>query len=48
MNQNINKYRDKLKNIIEYGGSLNETTIRRCFIDLVYKYQIKNFHFLLF
>ena len=35
MNQNINKYRNKLQKIIAYGGSLNETTIRRCFIGLV-------------
>ncbi|MDC3351950.1 N-6 DNA methylase [Crocinitomicaceae bacterium] len=31
----INKYRNSLNNIIEFGGSLNETTIRRSFIDLV-------------
>lgn len=31
----INKYRNSLNSIVEYGGSLNETTIRRSFIDLV-------------
>jgi predicted helicase len=35
MNLSINKYRNTLQNIIDYGGSINETTIRRCFIDLV-------------
>lgn len=35
MNIYINKYRNKLKEIVEFGGSLNETTIRRSFIDLV-------------
>lgn len=35
MNPYINKYRNELNNIISYGGSLNETTIRRCFISLV-------------
>jgi predicted helicase len=35
MTQSINKYRNELKKIIDYGGSLNETTIRRCFISLV-------------
>ncbi|MDR1239391.1 MAG: hypothetical protein LBK27_04690 [Treponema sp.] len=35
MNLSINKYRNNLQNIIDYGGSINETTIRRCFIDLV-------------
>ncbi|MDR1566075.1 MAG: hypothetical protein LBS48_02180 [Treponema sp.] len=35
MNLSINKYRKKLQNIIDYGGSINETAIRRCFIDLV-------------
>ena len=31
----IDRYRNKLKEIVEYGGSLNETSIRRSFIDLV-------------
>ena len=31
----INKYRNSLNDIIEFGGSLNERTIRRSFIDLV-------------
>ena len=31
----IDKYRNKLKEIIEFGGSINETTIRRSFISLV-------------
>ena len=35
MIQSINKYRNELKKIIDFGGSLNETTIRRCFISLV-------------
>jgi hypothetical protein len=35
MNLSINKYRTKRQNIIDYDGSINETTIRRCFIDLV-------------
>jgi predicted helicase len=35
MLQSINKYRNELKKIIDFGGSLNETTIRRCFISLV-------------
>ena len=35
MVQSIYKYRNELKKIIEFGGSLNETAIRRCFIDLV-------------
>ena len=35
MTQSINKYRNELKKIVDYGGSLNETTIRRCFISLV-------------
>jgi len=35
MIQSINKYRNELKKIVDYGGSLNETTIRRCFISLV-------------
>ncbi|MDR1286657.1 MAG: N-6 DNA methylase [Treponema sp.] len=35
MNLNINKYRNALQNIIDYGGGINETTIRRCFIDMV-------------
>lgn len=35
MNAYINKYRNELRNIIDYGGSLNETAIRRCFITLV-------------
>jgi predicted helicase len=35
MMQSINNYRNELKKIVDFGGSLNETTIRRCFIDLV-------------
>jgi hypothetical protein len=35
MLQSIHKYRNALKKIIDFGGSLNETTIRRCFIGLV-------------
>jgi len=35
MVQSIHKYRNELQKIIDYGGSLNETTIRRCFISLV-------------
>ncbi|MDR1219263.1 MAG: N-6 DNA methylase [Treponema sp.] len=35
MNLSINKYRNTLQKTINYGGSINETTIRRCFIDLV-------------
>ena len=31
----INKYRNELKKTVDYGGSLNETTIRKCFIELV-------------
>lgn len=31
----IDKYRNRLREIIEFGGSLNETTIRRSFIELV-------------
>jgi hypothetical protein len=35
MNLSINQCRNKLQNIIDYGGSINETAIRRCFIELV-------------
>ena len=35
MSEYINKYRNKLQKVIEFSGSLNESTIRRCFIDLV-------------
>jgi hypothetical protein len=35
MIQSINKYRNELKKIIDFGGSPNETTIRHCFISLV-------------
>jgi hypothetical protein len=40
MNLSINKYRNTLQNIIDYGGSINETTIRRCFIDLVNEFKL--------
>lgn len=35
MNIYIDKYRNNLADIIEYGGSINETSIRRSFIGLV-------------
>ena len=38
MLQSINRYRNELKKTIDFGGSLNETTIRRCFISLVNDY----------
>jgi hypothetical protein len=35
MDTPIQQYRAKLRSVIDYGGSLNETTIRAPFIDLV-------------
>ncbi|MDB4075702.1 N-6 DNA methylase [Crocinitomicaceae bacterium] len=35
MSTYIDRYRNKINEIVEFGGSLNETSIRRSFIDLV-------------